>query len=415
MKSKFKFLSLFLILALLCIPVLASCGTSETDITIEEEITTDAEEITTAAEETTTTVADAEGDDATPTVTEFAVTFTLDEHVTVTVYQTQTDMTNGENGETTTTAYARDKTSGAILTDGEGQVNFLLTFDEGYELDAITVESADNYNNLKGSSDTGVTNGYRITKITGDLTVTVTSKSTEAAENLTLGYTVTFSVGEHVSLTVFPTQDMTAGGTENATVAYSRIGSTGTLTRDGTGQVNFLLTFDEGYELDAITIDKEAGAGYTSLKGSSDTGVSNGYRITKITDDLTVTVTAKVIETETAADLEAAYSATFVLGEHVSVVVYKTQADLLNGTNGEENTTVAYARNADDGKLLTDGNGQINFLLVFDEGYELDSLTVTAGTYNKIKNPAESTVENSIRITKITADTIVTITTKATA
>lgn len=290
MKPKYKFLTLFLTLALLCLPILAACGTTENDTVSSEE------ETTTPAEETPTTVAT--NTDTTPTVTEFTVTFALDEHVTVTVYNTQDDMTNNENGEQTTTAYARNKESGEILTDGEGQVNFLLTF-------------------------------------------------------------------------------------------------------------------DEGYELANITINKEADNGYTNLKGSADTGVINGYRITKITDDLTVTITAQVAETETDADREAAFGADFVLDEHVSVIVYQTQLDLQNGTNGIENATVAYARDSSSGKLLTDGNGQINFVLVFDEGYELDTVTVTENTYKNIKIPAEDTVENSVRVTKIKADTTITITTKA--
>ena len=290
MKPKYKFLTLFLILALLCLPILAACGTTENDTVSSEE------ETTTPAEETPTTVAT--DTDTTQTVTEFTVTFALDEHVTVTVYNTQDDMTNNENGTQTTTAYARNKESGEILTDGEGQVNFLLTF-------------------------------------------------------------------------------------------------------------------DDGYELANITINKEAGNGYTNLKGSADTGVINGYRITKITDDLTVTITAQVAETETDADREAAFGADFVLDEHVSVIVYQTQLDLQNGTNGIENATVAYARDSSSGKLLTDGNGQINFVLVFDEGYELDTVTVTENTYKNIKIPAEDTVENSVRVTKIKADTTITITTKA--
>ena len=293
MKPKCKFLSLLLILALLCLPILAACGTTDT---AETDTTTKSEETTTSAEETTTTVA--ANTDTTPTVTEFTVTFALDEHVTVTVYEKQNDMTNDENGAQTTTAYARDKTSGEILTDGEGQVNFLLAF-------------------------------------------------------------------------------------------------------------------DEGYELANIVIDKEAGSGYTNLKGSADTGVINGFRITKITDDLTVTIIAQVAETETDADREAAFGANFVLDEHVSVIVYQTQLDLQNGTNGIENATVAYARDSSSGKLLTDGTGQINFVLVFDEGYELDAVTVTENTYKNIKIPAEDTVENSIRVTKIKADTTITITTKA--
>ena len=70
--------------------------------------------------------------------------------------------------------------------DEDAQVNFLVVLENGYELESITAEPAANYKNFKGYSDTQVENMYRITKVVGELTITVTTKAvqppTEATE-----------------------------------------------------------------------------------------------------------------------------------------------------------------------------------------------------------------------------------------
>lgn len=130
------------------------------------------------------------------------------------------------------------------------------------------------------------------------------------------GYTVPLSsyayevvfLAEHATVIVYKTQDYSEEGTESS-VAYSRESDTGTLTKSGEGQVNFLLVPELGYEIESIEI---AGGGYKNLKDSADTGVENLYRITKITSDLTVTVTMKIsaldlpvieIDTENGAEI----------------------------------------------------------------------------------------------------------------
>ena len=100
------------------------------------------------------------------------------------------------------------------------------------------------------------------------------------------GYKVTFVPDSHVTVTVFPTQDLTTGG-EVTNIAYSRDGDTGALLSDGNGQVNFTLTFEEGYELDSYSID----GNYKNWKVEG-----TGYRITKIASELSVTITSKEAE-----------------------------------------------------------------------------------------------------------------------
>ncbi len=224
----------------------------------------------------------------------FAVTFVTDANSSVTVYPTQ-DMTTGGTANATK-AYALDKDTGEpTKVEEAGQVNFVVVLAEGYEIDSVSVTPADGYNKLKGGlAETGVETGYRITKITADLTVTVTTKAAGTAENLEDGYAVTFAVDEHASVTVYKTQELT-DETENATVAYSRNSSTGILTKDGKGQVNFLVVVDEGYEIDSVTATPEDN--YTNLKDPAELGAdTNLYRLTKITGEVTVTITTKVAE-----------------------------------------------------------------------------------------------------------------------
>jgi len=113
-----------------------------------------------------------------PEETGYAVTFVAD-HATVDVYYTQ-DYTKADETDVTT-AYARNSDTGEIDTSGDGQVNFKVTVDEGYELISVTADK--NYKNLKDPADTEAEGVYRLTKITGDVTVTITTQeSGEPAE-----------------------------------------------------------------------------------------------------------------------------------------------------------------------------------------------------------------------------------------
>ena len=96
----------------------------------------------------------------------YTVTFSAGDHYSVDVYYTQDYTAADETG--VTTAYARSSDTGEIDVSGDGQVNFRVVVDDGYVLAADpAVEGA--YKNLKDQGD-GI---WRITKIAGDLTVTL--------------------------------------------------------------------------------------------------------------------------------------------------------------------------------------------------------------------------------------------------
>ena len=92
----------------------------------------------------------------------------------VTVYETQ-DIT-GPSVENATSANPRNSDTGMIDCAGDGQINFVVNLEPGYELENVTAEPSTSFKNLKGPADTKITNGYRLTKVNGDLTITVTAR-----------------------------------------------------------------------------------------------------------------------------------------------------------------------------------------------------------------------------------------------
>ena len=113
------------------------------------------------------------------------VTFNKDEHATVDVYNTQ-DYTTA-SATNVSSAVARNSDTGEIDISGDGQVNFKVNVAEGYEIASVTADK--NYNKIK---DLG--NGmYRLTKVTGPVAVTITTKkaSTTKPEEPTYSPVVT--------------------------------------------------------------------------------------------------------------------------------------------------------------------------------------------------------------------------------
>ena len=86
-------------------------------------------------------------------------------------------------------AVARDSDTGAVDVSGSGQVNFTVVLAEGYSLANVSVVGG--YKNLKDSADTGVENTFRITKVTGDLVVTITTAQGEIEQSDPYSYSVT--------------------------------------------------------------------------------------------------------------------------------------------------------------------------------------------------------------------------------
>ena len=116
----------------------------------------------------------------------YTVTFKVDEHATIDVYYNketyEADASADPNETNVTSAVARVKGGTDVDTSGEGQVNFRINVDDGYEIATNEAAPTDNYNSYKSSEDTGVEGVYRITKITGDITVTITTQAVSTDE-----------------------------------------------------------------------------------------------------------------------------------------------------------------------------------------------------------------------------------------
>ena len=287
----------------------------------------------------------------------FTVEFVIGEHVSgIIVYETQADT----EGFETLQDYSRNKDTGAPVNDGEGQVNFLVLFEEGYMMDTLTVDPTDGYKNLKGPEDTGAANKYRLTKVSKDLTITVTAKEgTPDPIIVPDPFKITFSIGEHVSgIIVYETATATEG--TQTLEAYSRNKDTGEATGDGKGQVYFLVLLEEGYVIDAVTASPATGFG--NLKGPDETGVENKYNITKVAAELTVSVSAK----------EAGEEAGIKLYDYFTEELPKIHITTLNGLAIEDRSNInPNEKKGMNGEIPVYDYTDATISVVDCEGYEL--------------------------------------------
>lgn len=212
---------------------------------------------------------------ADPVTESYKATFETDEYASITVSDTQ-DFTDAKNN--VTEAYARDGATGEIDTTGNGQVNFKVIVEDGYEVDAVTVVPS-NYKNLKLPSELGE-NTYRITKITGDITVTVTTKEATPAptddpsSTPTPGDGIIHLLGESIN----------ADGVENVEIDGT------TLTITAAGEYTVEGTLNDGQiavnssaKTDIITINLD-GVNVTSLAGNAFNGLNGKVTLVPTAD-----------------------------------------------------------------------------------------------------------------------------------
>lgn len=279
-------------------------------------------------------------------VTPFTASFNGDSTniASIGVYNTQNYKTNNtaEADATFTSindaiAYARDGNSGDILADGNGEISFKVVPKAGYSAN-VSVTPSSNFNSLQQPSETGVENMYCITKVTGDVTITITTTKNP--------YKGTFVTDSGVSgIDIYYKQsyenDNTVQADEtNVTNALARNGSTGLLDTTGSGQINFRVNLKDNYLIDSVTVS----GNYESLKDSAEIGVDNTYRITKITSDLTITVTTKkrtsIVPEITGYESSYEYTGNSIKPT-VVVNIYGESTTLVEGTD----YTVTYGSN----------------------------------------------------------------------
>ena len=283
----------------------------------------------------------------------YTVTFAGDSGVSsLTVYNTQDYTGASESVSATGTTVSRSSATGEPDSTGDGQVNFTINIADGYALDSVTVTSG-TYKNIKGPTDTGLANTYRITKISGDTTITIKTVQCEHG-TIASGTTPSWSWSD---------------GYGTATLSYTCADCGNTVNVDGA--VSSVLTSSS-----LITFTAKASIGSTQYT-----------------------------DTKTASP----FTASFVCDEGVeSVNVYYTQ----DYTSADETgVTTAVARDSGTGNPVVTGDGQINFVVVLKNGYTLDSVTAE-GAYKNVKDTG---VENTYRITKVTGAVTINVTTEKSA
>lgn len=283
----------------------------------------------------------------------YTVTFAGDSGVSsLTVYNTQDYTGASESVSATGSTVSRSSATGEPDSTGDGQVNFTINLADGYALDSVTVTSG-TYKNIKGPTDTGLANTYRITKISGDTTITIKTVQCEHG-TIASGTTPSWSWSE---------------GYGTATLSYTCADCGNTVNVDG--EVSSVLTSSS-----LITFTAKASIGSTQYT-----------------------------DTKTASP----FTASFNCDEGVeSVNVYYTQ----DYTSADETgVTTAVARDSGTGNPVVTGDGQINFVVVLKNGYTLDSVTAE-GAYKNVKDTG---VENTYRITKVTGAVTINVTTEKSA
>ena len=206
--------------------------------------------------------------------TGYTVTFSVDEGITIDIYYTQDYTTASETN--VTSAVARDSNSGEVDISGDGQVNFKVNVADGYTLG--TVSASGGYKNLKDSSDTGEDGVYRLTKITGAATVTVTATKDSAGEEDDTDDTeestyTTTSYEEDASLNLELANSISIGSKVNADggvaeiVAYNSDTSTAYAVNGQDGKLYYFSVASDGLtlkgSLDVSTLIEDEADGFT--------------------------------------------------------------------------------------------------------------------------------------------------------
>ena len=226
------------------------------------------------------------------------------EHCKVLVYETKQYET--ETPVEATSAIARDETGAIVPYDVEDielqpQVSFKVVCDEGYSVTAnnVVVTPKDNYKNLKQNPDNqeGQENIFRITKVKGDITITITPVQGEQAQ----GYKVKFNAtNAQVKVYIGPKAETgdNLDEPDDGGFYYARLKDAPYDIGFTTPQLNFEVVCDNGYEFNpTITDDKvdfitftpgDGKVGYNKFKQNAD----GTFNMTKIDSDLTITITA---------------------------------------------------------------------------------------------------------------------------
>lgn len=233
--------------------------------------------------------------------TEYTTTFIKDSHIdSIDIYHTQ-DYTNPDETDVET-AYARNSDTGEVDISGDGQINFKVNPAQGYKVESVEVSGT--YKNLKEQKN----RIYRVTKIAGDLLITVKSSvRTQVTPEVTgyeTSYTYTGSkIKPDIVVTVPGEEPITLVKGTDYTVTYgdnNEVGeNTGTITITSVDSSNYIFEpivkhFDiTKYTLTMDNITKPSSIVYTGNPLTPQITVSVGGKTLVKDTDYEITYTNK--------------------------------------------------------------------------------------------------------------------------
>lgn len=252
----------------------------------------------------------------------WTVNFVKDENCKEIVYYKTKDFIANDivklkKGETVYYSYDKDTKKKTYYEDG--QANFIAYFNEGYKVNRINVEGDHNKIELETENVPGVYdkngNAYNVTKVQGNLTITITSKAKSDTPD---GFNIRFNTS-HATVNVYQMRNAL-----NADIKHTNVTSDYTVTGAGKdaysddpyfAQISFEVICDDGYEVTGITPAANDGETYKNLKifktgefESNGKWIEEGkgavvkghtlFSMTKICKNLDVAITVEPVSTE---------------------------------------------------------------------------------------------------------------------
>ena len=192
-----------------------------------------------------------------------------------------------------TPVLARDGDFGYPSIDGTGQINFMPTFLNDYQVASVSVSPAGAYKNIKLPAETGVENLYRITKVNSDISISLTATTYPVT---TFNWVLPENyAGEIPTITIYKTSEeigVEGKGTilnfiDNTATDYLYNKDTGirTIADGDTAQVHLVIgsISTEGYTVKdpIISAGKAKNFKYDDTTGE--------WKATKVSEPLTIT------------------------------------------------------------------------------------------------------------------------------
>jgi len=297
---------------------------------------------------------------------------------TIMIYQSMSGDANSGTSSFTMT--------GGTLTSNNGHVFHVTNTTATITISGVTIVNNDSDGILLSVCDDGWSGG--------------SNTATFIADGQTMDGTIL--VGSDSKLTL----KLTDGTVYTGKISGNITNGKGTTVSTSVGTVSVTLDSTSKWYLTGDTY-------VSSFSGTAANVINNGY--TLYVNGSALSGTSDSDDDDDSGDVATGFAVQLTAPENAEIRVYNTQTmtGAADAVIAAGSTGTVYARSSSDGTIDTSGSGQVNFVVVPANGYEVDEVTAT-GSYKNLKGPDDTGTENAYRITKITAgDVVVNVSVKA--